>query len=255
MARQERNDVDYFPHYVSHGKKMFYLRSKYKNDGYAVWFMLLEELGKSDYHYLNLSDEIQMMYLSSQMMVEKEILLEIIETLVKFGEFDAYLWNEHRILFNEEFVEEIRDAYEKRKNEIITKKSLLTRLASLGVRIEQKTADIEPNLTLKDPGNTQTKVEYSRVDKTKVEDRQNLAEIFISDLPNSSELQRISSRTKIPIEKYLAYIPKFKEKKMKLEYKNFTDFCEHFKNSYNIDNGTTSKSIGPSFQSGGAGKL
>jgi hypothetical protein len=69
MARQERNDVDYFPHPVNHGKKMHYILNKYKNDGYTVWFRLLEELGKADYHYLDLSDEVQIMYLASTFLV------------------------------------------------------------------------------------------------------------------------------------------------------------------------------------------
>ena len=83
MARKERNNIDYFPHSVSHGKKMFYLRDKFNNDGYAVWFMLLEELGKADYHYLDLKDDIQLMYLSSEFKVSELMLNEIIEEIMK----------------------------------------------------------------------------------------------------------------------------------------------------------------------------
>jgi len=136
MARKERNNIDYFPHSVSHGKKMFYLRSKYKNDGYTVWFMLLEELGKSEYHYLDLSDDIQLMYLSSEFMVSEIILKEIINILVKFGEFNAELWSNESILFNEKFIDNISDAYKKRNNDCITKKSLSSLLIAKG-RIKQ----------------------------------------------------------------------------------------------------------------------
>ena len=31
MARPERNDIDYFPHEVTHGKKMFIIENKYKS--------------------------------------------------------------------------------------------------------------------------------------------------------------------------------------------------------------------------------
>ena len=91
MARKERNDVDYFPHSVNHGKKMFYLRDKFNNDGYAVWFMLLEHLSKAQYHFLDLEDEIEIMYLSSEFKVTEELLRDIIEALVKFKEFDREL--------------------------------------------------------------------------------------------------------------------------------------------------------------------
>ena len=42
MARPERRNVDYFPHYLSEGKKMYLIEHKYGNDGYAVWFKVLE---------------------------------------------------------------------------------------------------------------------------------------------------------------------------------------------------------------------
>lgn len=161
MARKERNDVDYFPHSVNHGKKMFYLRSKFKNDGYAVWFMLLEHLGKSDYHYLNLSDNLQIMYLSSEFMVTEELLLEIINTLVYLGEFDGKLWRENKILFNSKFIENIIDAYKKRNNVCIDKTSLLLLLQSKGVLNEPLGNPNKAKSSSKVSGNTQSKEEYT----------------------------------------------------------------------------------------------
>lgn len=130
MARQERNDVDYFPHPVNHGKKMHYILNKYKNDGYTVWFRLLEELGKADYHYLDLSDEVQIMYLASTFLVTEETLSVIIKDLVKLGEFDKDLFNKEKILFNESFRQSIKDAYKKRNNEIITRQKLISYLVA-----------------------------------------------------------------------------------------------------------------------------
>ena len=138
MARPQRNNVDYFPHPVNHGKKMFYLRSKYKNDGYTVWFMLLEELGKAEYHYLDLKDDVQKMYLSSTFMVTEEILENIINDLVKFEEFDKELWENESILYNQKFVNNIKDAYKKRSNDCIDKKSLIDVLKAKGRSIEAK---------------------------------------------------------------------------------------------------------------------
>ena len=127
MARKEKNNIEYFPHSVHHGKKMFCLRSKYKNDGYAVWFMLLEQLGKAENHYLDLKDDIQLIYLSSELMVDEVVLIDIINMLVKLDVFDSELWNKERILFNIEFVESVSDAYKKRNNECIDKNTLLLR--------------------------------------------------------------------------------------------------------------------------------
>jgi len=61
MARPERRNVDYFPHPVKHGKKMFFIENKYGNDGYSSWFKILEQLGDADDHYLDLEDQSQLM--------------------------------------------------------------------------------------------------------------------------------------------------------------------------------------------------
>lgn len=168
MARNERNDVDYFPHPVTHGKKMFYLRSKYGNDGYAVWFMLLEELGRADFHYLNLSDPIQVMYLSAEFKVSEPTLKEIINILVNFEEFDSELWAKESILYNQKFVDNIEDAYNKRKNSCISREALLTLLSSKGILKELKGILNEPISESKGAGGTQSKVKESKLKDTKL---------------------------------------------------------------------------------------
>jgi hypothetical protein len=87
--------------------------------------MLLEELGKAEYHHLNLSDKVQLMYLSSSFMVNESVLEEIINTLVEFKEFDEELWRDHRILYNQKFVDNVSDAYKKRNNQCVNRESLL----------------------------------------------------------------------------------------------------------------------------------
>ena len=123
MARQERNDVDYFPHLVKHGKNMFIIDKKYGNDGYTVWFRTLEELCRVDFHNLNLLDNTRLMHLASVCNVSEERYLEIIDDLVKLGEFDEDL-RSVGILWNQELVNSIQDAYRKRSNNCITVEEL-----------------------------------------------------------------------------------------------------------------------------------
>lgn len=169
MARQERNNVDYFPHPVNHGKTMFYMRSKYGNDGYAVWFILLEKLANADYHYLDLKDEVQLMFLSSELKVTEEVLIAMIIDLVKMRQFDSELWENEMILFNEKLVESIADAYKKRNNSVIDKITLELLLHSKG-RINEPKGSRKPSKSnLKGSGNTQ-RIEEDRIEKkTKVE--------------------------------------------------------------------------------------
>jgi hypothetical protein len=132
MARPERNNVDYFPLYVENGRKMFFIENKYGNDGYCTWLKILTELAKANFHYLNLNDETQLMYLSASCRIEESKLKNIINDLVKLGEFDKYLW-ENSIIFSEKFCESIKDAYLKRNNKIITLDSLVSYLLGLGI--------------------------------------------------------------------------------------------------------------------------
>ena len=162
MARPERNNVDYFPHPVTHGKKMSYIEKKYKNDGYAVWFKILEELGSNNYHYLDLSDEVQIMFLSDRCFVDENRLISIIEDLIRLKEFDKDLWYEHKILFNEKFIESIQDAYKKRSNSCIEKKSLLLLLDSLGIR---KLGKSNPKLSKRSHKTTKDRIGKKRKEK------------------------------------------------------------------------------------------
>lgn len=196
MARPQTNKVSYFPHPVTHGKKMSYIEKKHGNNGYATWFKILEELGNTDYHYLNLSDEIQIMFLSDRCLVSESELICIINDLVKLGEFDKELWTENSILFSEKFLESVSDAYNKRSNECIDKESLLLLLIRLGIRKPPK-SDHKP---LKSENNThinpQSKVKYNKEEYNKEES----FDIFWSKYPNKLKKKNAKEKfIKLPI--------------------------------------------------------
>lgn len=160
MARPERNSVDYFPFLCEEGNKMFYLEETYGNDGFATFVKLLRELAKTEYHYLNLSKPSTMMYLSAKCKVQKVVLEAIINDLVDLGKFDAPLWKEYNIIWCQDFIDSVQDAYKKRNNNCITFDGLLILLDSLGIRKLQKE-------TTKVPLNTQRKEKESKVEDIK----------------------------------------------------------------------------------------
>jgi hypothetical protein len=160
MARPERNNVDYFPFMCEDGNKMFYIEETYGNDGFATFVKLLRELAKTNYHYLDLSKPTTLMFLSAKCKISKEVLLCIIKDLVELGKFDTILWNENKIIWCQDFIDSIQDAYNKRNNKCITYDGLLLLLCSLGIRKPIK-------CTTKRPVNTQSKVEYNKVNKSK----------------------------------------------------------------------------------------
>jgi len=183
MARPQKNTVDYFPLYCKEGKSMYYIENKYGNNGYATWIKILSQLAMSEHHYLDLSNKVQFMYLSAKCKVTDIELESIIKDLVLLGEFDAELWNESSVIFSEKFIESIKDAYEKRTNTIICKKSLLVLLDSLGVRKLPKSTPKPHKLPSQGVNNTQTILDNIKGDKTKEYKKSLLSEIIISDFP------------------------------------------------------------------------
>lgn len=130
MARPVRNDVDYFPFLCKEGKGMHYIETKYGNDGYATWMKILRQLAVTNFHYLDLSIEADLMFLCSKCKISEEKLIAIINDLCRLGEVETELWTEYTVVFSEKFVINISDAYRKRENNCIDKDSLLRLLLS-----------------------------------------------------------------------------------------------------------------------------
>lgn len=165
MARPEKNTVEYFPFICEDGNKMFYIEETYGNDGFATFVKLLRELAKTNYHYLDLSKPTTQMFLSAKCKISKETLLSIIKDLVELGKFDKLLWDENSIIWCQDFIDSIQDAYNKRKNKCITYEGLLLHLQSLGVRKHRLKVKKHAN-------NTQTILEETKLNKTILERKQ-----------------------------------------------------------------------------------
>lgn len=171
MARPEKNTVEYFPFICDDGKKMFYIEETYGNDGFASFIKILRELAKTEYHYLDLSKPITMMFLSAKCKVTKQVLSSIINDLVELGKFDKVLWNENKIIWCQDFVDSISDAYVKRKNECITYEGLLLLLVSLGIRKPNKL----PSKGVKNPQTIlEDTKEYKTIEERKAEFKNSL---------------------------------------------------------------------------------
>lgn len=187
MARPQKNTVTYFPLDCEEGKKMFYIEETYGNDGFATFIKLLRELARSEYHYLNLSQPTTMMFLSAKCKVSKQTLESIINDLVDLGKFNAMLWNENKIIWCQDFVDSIQDAYLKRKNKCITFEGLLQLLDSLGVR---KLNKLRNNTTI----NTQSKEEYIKEEEIK-EDKSKETDII--SVPEIQKKTRFNFKKKL----------------------------------------------------------
>ncbi|MCW3111292.1 MAG: hypothetical protein JWQ09_5798 [Segetibacter sp.] len=184
MARPESNTVNYFPHFISDGKKMFFIEKKYGNDGYSTWFKILEKLASTENHFLNLNEEEEIIYLSAKCNISEELLMGIITDLTRIGAFDKRLWD-NNIIWCQKFIDEIQEAYRRRSNKCMSYDSLCSHLRSLCI--------------LKDDIKPQSRVDKSRVDVSKD---------TIVGLPTSTTTKEISFEDKCS-----SFINKFNELK------------------------------------------
>lgn len=130
MAREQRHDVDYFPHGCNHGRKMHIIEDKYGNDGYAVWFKLLEQIGKANHHYIDVSDDLSFMYLVSIFKVSQSDAESILSDLSKLGAINKDLYLNHRIIYSDKFIESISDAYKKRRSKPLKPSEIIRHCAN-----------------------------------------------------------------------------------------------------------------------------
>lgn len=164
-GRKDKNTVDYFPHYVNHGKTLFILESKYGLEGYAAWFKILEMLGKSENHYIDCRDESDWEFMCAKIPLMHTEMHEYLNLCAKLGAINAELWGK-KVIYSENFVKNISDAYKRRSNNCLDVEDILNIIDnnacinSINVNINSNNAD----------KNTQSKEKKSKENKSKEEE-------------------------------------------------------------------------------------
>ncbi|PHV69552.1 hypothetical protein CS063_15005 [Sporanaerobium hydrogeniformans] len=124
MARPKKCTVDYFPHFVTgNSRTVFILEQKYGNDGYALWFKLLELLAVTDGHYVDFNDHTDLEFFAAKSKVDANKALEIINQLAVLKAIDRELWK-HKVVWCQNFVNNLSDLYARRRISLPQKPSL-----------------------------------------------------------------------------------------------------------------------------------
>jgi len=153
MARPKKQVVDYFPHYCDHGKVLFILENHFHNDGYAVFYKLMEVLAKTEGHCYDCSTLENWEYLLSKMGTDEETVINILNKLSSMNVIDQHLWEETKI-WMQSFVDSISDVYGRRKVDNPIKPELLHTETPLN--------------GINEDNNPQSKVKESKVKEKKI---------------------------------------------------------------------------------------
>lgn len=114
MGRNNKQTADYFPHYIGSSRTKFILERRWKNDGYAFWFKLLELLCAADGQYYDCWERLNWDYLVSFTGVSSEMAEEILGTLAAINKIDRELWEKCRVVWVESLIANLKSLYDKR---------------------------------------------------------------------------------------------------------------------------------------------
>jgi hypothetical protein len=92
---------------------MFVLEKRYGLAGYAFWFKLLELLGKTEGHFIDL-DQTASEYLQAYTSTDQTTCFEILDLLAKMESIDPKLWKD-KIIWSDNFVRGLVPAYRNRE--------------------------------------------------------------------------------------------------------------------------------------------
>lgn len=123
--RPKKAIVDYFPHYVNHGKTMFTVENKYGNNGYAFCFKLYELLGCSEHHYIDCNDSETWEFLLAKTRLNEDIATDILNLLAKLNSINPELWG-IKVIRSDNYIENLEAVYRRRTLNVISNEELMS---------------------------------------------------------------------------------------------------------------------------------
>lgn len=116
MGRLPKIGVDYFTHdvHAATGPTLFTVQNSFGNDGYALWFKLLEFMGTQKELYADFSVLKDWRYFLSLARVEEDRAKAILDLLAEIDAIDKELWEKHKIVWSENFAVRAKPVFDKR---------------------------------------------------------------------------------------------------------------------------------------------
>ena len=186
MARPRKATVDYFPHDCNYGKTIPIIEKTFGLIGYAIWFKMLEQLGKSENHFIDCRDDVIWLYLIAEIGAEEDQVKGVLDLASRLGAIDSVLW-ENSIIASEKFIGRVSDVYGKRAVE--------TPLMS---RIYEFTGVSDPETMGFRSDNPQSKVKERKLKETKVEEDKSQESLMVwwNEIADKFGFPKINTMTK-----------------------------------------------------------
>jgi len=158
MARPKKQTVDYFPHGATSGKTISILEGRWGVLGYAFWFKLLETLCATNGHVFDYGNSFEREFFLSKTRTDNETGTDILNLLAEMGKIDKELWVVDKLIWCDNLVKNVKDAYSKRIDQLPIKPVSSSIKASVEVFPVPETPLEKVNTS----GSTESKVKESK---------------------------------------------------------------------------------------------
>lgn len=115
--RPKKDTVDYFPHFCKQGDTLLIIQAQWGNNGYAFWFKLLEMLGTTEGHYIDINNPVKLELMAARVKLETETCKDILSKLADLESIDKNLFKEG-IIWSQNFVDNLSTLYRNRGREL-----------------------------------------------------------------------------------------------------------------------------------------
>lgn len=120
MSRPQKQSADYFPHdaHACSGDTLTALQGQWGNTGYAFWFKLLEKLTSTEGHFIDCSNTKKWQVILGRASVDDDTGEKIMNLLVEMHAIDVELWQNNRIIWCQNLVNNLATVYQNRRREL-----------------------------------------------------------------------------------------------------------------------------------------
>ena len=187
MARPAKRNCDYFPHFVTDSRDLYFIETRYGVEGYYFYYRLREFLCQCDDITYRIEYEADLEYLYRYFALDKAKVQEMIDACADNGIIDHNLWYNAKIIWQDDLASILRDAWKGRTTPPPEKPiAEIENKLRVSNAINPVSNHINP---VSDPINTQRKEEYIIIDKNRTdENRGNNRILEDSDVSSVSSI-------------------------------------------------------------------
>ena len=115
MARPAKRNCDYFPHFVTDSRDLYFIETRYGVEGYYFYYRLREFLCQCDDITCRIEYEADLEYLYRYFALDKAKVQEMIDACADNGIIDHNLWYNAKIIWQDDLAAILKDAWKGRK--------------------------------------------------------------------------------------------------------------------------------------------